>query len=118
MEKRVFTAARDAYEAAAAVAKDGTRASDVANAALTVVDRAGFRDCTPYGLGHGVGLDIPEPCGIDPHATATLVDGMALVIHVSIWADGATAFVGGPMIVRQGGAEPLDHPQRELIEVG
>jgi Xaa-Pro aminopeptidase len=118
MEKRVFATARDAYEKAASIAKAGVRSSEVANAALEVVDRAGFRGCIPYGLGHGVGLDLPEPCGIDPHSTATLVDGMALVIHVGIWADGASAFVGGPMIVREDGPELLDHPQRELVEVG
>jgi Xaa-Pro aminopeptidase len=117
MEKRVFAASRDAYEAAASALRAGARASDVANAALAVVDRAGFQGCVRYGLGHGVGVDLPEPFSIDPHTSATLVDGMALVIHVGIWADGASAFVGGPLIVRPDGAEPLDHPQRELIEV-
>jgi len=116
--KRAFAAARDAYEAAVSLAKDGVRASALANAALGVVDRAGFQGCVPYGLGHGVGLDIPEPCGIDSHSTATVVDGMALIIHVSIWVDDATAFVGGPIIVRRDGAELLDRPQRELTEIG
>ena len=117
MEKRVFAASRDAYTAAAGVLRPGAKTSDVANAALAVVDGAGFQGCVRYGLGHGVGVDLPEPFSIDPHTSATIVEGMVLVIHVGIWADGASAFVGGPLVVRHDGADPLDHPQTELIEI-
>jgi Xaa-Pro dipeptidase len=117
LHKRVFTACRDSYYAAIECAKPGVRAGDVARAAVDVIDRAGFAGCISYGLGHGIGIDIPEPCSIYPDANGVLTDQMALIIHPSIWTEGATAFVGGPIIVDAKGPIVLDHPQEELIEI-
>jgi Xaa-Pro dipeptidase len=117
LQKRVFAACRDGYDAAIAVAKPGVRAAEVAKAATDVIDKAGFAGCIQYGLGHGIGLDIPEPCSIDVNSPAVLSDQMALIIHPSIWTDGASGFVGGPVIVDATGPRVLDHPQREMIEV-
>ena len=86
-------------------------------AATDVIDKAGFEGCIQYGLGHGIGLDIPEPCSIDVNSPAVLSDQMALIIHPSVWTDGASGFVGGPIIVDARGPLVLDHPQREMIEV-
>jgi Xaa-Pro aminopeptidase len=117
LQERVFNACRDAYNVSVDAARPGVRASDVARAAIDVVDKAGFQGCIKYGLGHGVGLDLPEPWSIDPKVDAELVDHMCLVLHVGVWVDGASAFTGGPIIVN--GASPLvlDHPQQKQIEI-
>ena len=117
MQKRVFAACRDAYEAGVSLARPGARAADLAQAAIAVVDKAGFPGSIKYGLGHGVGLDLPEPCSVDTHSNAVLTDQMALIIHVGAWVDGAAAFVGGPIIVDGSGPIVLDQPQREILEV-
>jgi Xaa-Pro dipeptidase len=116
-QKRVFAACRDAYSASVDAARPGVRAADVANAAIAVVDKAGYQGCIKYGLGHGIGLDLPEPFSIDPTENAALVDGMCLVLHVGVWADGASGFVGGPIIVNGAGNIILDHPQQTLMEI-
>src|SRR5262249_15657733 len=72
IEKRVFAACRDAYDAAVSLARPGVPAAKLAQAAISVMDRAGFPDSIKYGLGHGVGLDLPEPCSIDTHTNAVL----------------------------------------------
>ena len=117
LQKRIFAACRDAYEAAVSVARPGVPAAKLAQAATSVVDKAGFPGSIKYGLGHGVGLDLPEPCSVDAHTKAVLADQMALIIHVGAWVDGAAAFVGGPIIVDGSGPVVLDEPQREILEV-
>jgi Xaa-Pro aminopeptidase len=117
LQKRVFAACRDGYDAAVSAAKVGARAADVARAATDVVEKAGFAGCIRYGIGHGIGLDIPEPCSIDVNSSGLLSDQMALILHPSIWTEGASGFVGGPIIVDSRGPVVLDHPQREMIEV-
>lgn len=43
---------------------------------------------------------------------------MILVIHVGVWVPGeGSALVGGPIVLRQAGVTPLDHPQREMIQL-
>ena len=116
-EKKIFAACRDAYSALVEASRPGARAGDVAEAAIAVVDKAGFPGSIKYGLGHGIGLDLPEPFSIDPTENATLVDQMCLVLHVGAWADGVSAFVGGPIIVSSTGNIVLDHPQQELFEI-
>jgi Xaa-Pro aminopeptidase len=117
IQKKVFTACRDAYFESVAASRPGARACDVANAAIKVVDQAGFQGCIKYGLGHGVGLDLPEPWSIDPSVDGQIVENMCLVLHVGVWADGASGFVGGPIIANSSGPIVLDHPQQELIEI-
>jgi Xaa-Pro dipeptidase len=117
LQKRVFTASRDAYRASVDAAGPGVRASAVAQAAIDVVDKAGFQGCIKYGLGHGVGLDLPEPWSIDLSVDSELVDQMCLVLHVGVWTEGASAFTGGPIIVNGTNPLVLDQPQQEQIEI-
>jgi len=117
-QKRVFAACRDAYEEALKACRPGGPVAKVATVAVDSVDRSGYAGCIRYGLGHGVGLDLPEPYSVDVHSKSTLVNHMVLVIHVGVWAEGqGAAFVGGPVVIDQTGVTPLDHPQRDIIEV-
>ena len=96
-------------------ATQGNSVARIAIAAVEEVNRAGYSGCIRYGLGHGVGLDLPEPYSVDLHSKETLASGAVLVVHIGIWVEGeGAAFVGGPIAIDTQGAMVLDHPQREM----
>lgn len=116
-QKRLFIACRDAYESAINVARPGRRVDEMAEAIVQTLDRCGFAGSLTYGMGHGVGLDLPEPYEVEHGSHDTLTDGIVLVVHVGAWTPerSAAAFVGGPIIVGDKGTLPLDEPQREIL---
>ena len=115
---QVFEVCRGAYQAAVRAARPGTSANQVAEAAEAVIVAGGFKDCIPYGIGHGVGVDLPEPYSVDHECRGRLAPGMVLILHPAIWVpkQGA-AFLGGPIAVTDNGALCLDNPASEMIEI-
>ena len=114
-QRRIFLTACNAYEKALGMCYPGNSVARIAIAAVEEVDRAGYSGCIRYGLGHGIGLDLPEPYSVDLHSKETLASGAVLVVHIGIWVEGeGAAFVGGPIAIDTQGATVLDHPQREM----
>ena len=93
-QKRSFKACLQAYQSALDLARPG----DLARAAIGVLRTSGFEGSVKYGLGHGVGLDLPEPYEVEIRSQEFLPDRMVLMVHVGAWAANgqAAAFVGGP----------------------
>ena len=118
-QKRLFKACLQAYQSALDLARPGTAVSDLARAATDVLKTSGFEGSIKYGLGHGVGLDLPEPYEVELRSQEFLPDRMVLVVHVGAWSDNgqAAAFVGGPILINPHGVSQLDQPQSEIIEV-
>ncbi len=117
-QKHIFSTCCSAYEKALEQCFPGISAAQIARAAMDEVDRAGYSGCVKYGLGHGVGLDLPEPCSVDLHSHAALVAHMVLVMHIGIWVDGeGAAFLGGPIVIDEEGVTELHHPQREIVQL-
>ena len=117
-QTHVFEVCRDAYQAAVRAARPGATADQVAEAAQGVIGAAGFQDGIPYGIGHGVGLDLPQLYSVEPDCKACLSPGVVLVLHPSVWApkQGA-AYVGGPVALTENGALPLDNPVSEMVTI-
>jgi len=118
-QKSLFKACLEAYQSALDVARPGTPVADLARAAMNPLKESGFEGCVKYGLGHGVGLDLPEPYEVELRSQDSLTDRMVLVVHVGAWAANgqAAAFVGGPILINPQGVSQLDQPQLEIIEV-
>jgi Xaa-Pro aminopeptidase len=113
---RVFEVCRNAYQAAVRAARPGTSAAQVAEAAEAVVAARGFKDCIPYGIGHGVGIDLPEPYSVDRGCPSRLAPGMVLILHPALWIPNqGAAFLGGPVVVTDNEALCLDKPVSEMI---
>jgi len=118
-QRRLFQACSEGYQSAANLARPGKPIADLARAAAEPLSKSGFPGCVQYGLGHGVGLDIPEPYDLDLGCRELVVDNMILVVHVGAWASDrqAAAFVGGPILIQSQGVTHLHQPQLEMIEV-
>jgi len=97
-QKRLFKACLQAYQSALDLARPGAAVADLARAAIGVLRTSGFEGSVKYGLGHGVGLDLPEPYEVEIRSQEFLPDRMVLMVHVGAWAANgqAAAFVGGP----------------------
>ena len=115
---KVFEVCRDAYQAAVRAARPGASAAQVAEAAEAVVAARGFKDCIPYGIGHGVGVDLPEPFSVDRGCQGRLAPGMVLILHPALWIpQQGAAFLGGPVAVTDHEALCLDNPVSEMIVI-
>jgi Xaa-Pro dipeptidase len=59
-------------------------------------------------MGHGIGIDLPEPPRIEPEDLTRLEPGMALVIHPAVRVPGVGgAFLGGTVRIGEDGPETL-----------
>jgi Xaa-Pro aminopeptidase len=118
-QKRLFSASQRAYEAGVAASVPGNSPATVWQ---RISDSLRQDDCyqwSQYGLGHGVGLDLPELYPVERDCLTKLKHNMILVLHPALWApkENAAAWTGGPIAVGHPHPLQLDTPQSEIIEV-
>jgi Xaa-Pro dipeptidase len=104
----IYTATRNAYLAALAVARPGNSCAGLAAAMQQALDRLGLGQYLEQDLGHGIGIDLPEPPRIEFEDHTQLEAGMALVIHPAVRIPGiGGAFLGGTVLIHESGPEPI-----------
>jgi len=80
-QREVYGVVLAAHQAAIAATKPGARFHEVDQAARTVIERAGFGDAFPHGIGHHLGLethDITPDEPLAPGAVITIEPGVYL----------------------------------------
>jgi Xaa-Pro dipeptidase len=106
----VYRATHDAYQAAVEAAAVDAPMSRIYEAACAVLEAAGYAGYIKHDMGHGIGLDLPEPPKIDAEAQAPLQAGMALVLHPALRVPQVGgAFVGGTVLITEDGPVPIHH---------
>jgi Xaa-Pro dipeptidase len=102
-------AARDAMIA-------GTITGEQANlVARKSIEEAGYGEHFFHRLGHGIGLDVHEPCYLSDGDTTVLESGMTFTIEPSIFIPGKFgARIEDVFVVTDKGAEPLNLYPRDL----
>jgi len=104
----IYQATYQAYRAGAAAAKPGNTCADIATAAKTSLEAAGYGDYIEQDYGHGIGLDLPEPPRIELDNHTLIKPGMVLVIHPALRVPGVGgAFIGGTVLITETGPELL-----------
>jgi Xaa-Pro aminopeptidase len=112
----VYRATYDAYQAAVEAAVAGVPLGRIHQAACAVLEAAGYADHIKHDMGHGIGLDLPEPPKLDAGAQAPLQAGMALVLHPALRVPHiGGAFVGGTVLITEDGPAPIHHIPEGLI---
>jgi Xaa-Pro aminopeptidase len=82
--------------------------ADLAGAIREELDRRGLGEYLEQDMGHGIGIDLPEPPRIEKEDRTVLEPGMALVIHPAVRVPGVGgAFLGGTVLIHASGPEPL-----------
>jgi Xaa-Pro dipeptidase len=117
-QREVFAVSRRAYQAGLAAARCGNKVAAVWHAIHESISGDGYKDWVQYGVGHGVGLDLPELYPIEHNCDATLGRNMVFIVHPGIWAPRQGAgWTGGPIVIGDGQPRSLDRPQAEIIEI-
>jgi Xaa-Pro dipeptidase len=110
-----------AYKAGFEAIRPGVVVGDVARAMLGVLEDNG-RHAAPLGaVGHGIGVELPEPPYLHPRATLELAEGMVMTIEPNVTVPGVgRVIVEDVIVVTSEGAEHLSGAptQDELIRLG
>ncbi len=99
-----------------AAMKAGKITGEAANlAARRLIEEAGYGEHFFHRLGHGIGLDVHEPCYLSDGDTTTLEAGMTFTIEPSIFIPGKFGCrIEDVFVVTESGAEPLNQYPRAL----
>jgi Xaa-Pro dipeptidase len=110
----IYSTTFRAYQAAVQACTVGTPLQHMHQAAHSVLRSAGYADNVKPDMGHGIGLDLPEPPRVEAEALMVTEQGMVLVLHPAVRVPGVGgAFVGGTVLVTDEGAMPLHEiPER------
>jgi Xaa-Pro dipeptidase len=110
----VYATTFDAYQAAVQASTVGTPLQHIHEAAHAVLMAAGYTDNVRPDMGHGIGLDLPEPPHVERGASMLVEAGMVLVLHPAVRVPGVGgAFVGGTVLATEDGPLPIHHiPER------
>jgi Xaa-Pro dipeptidase len=112
----VYEAAHRAYLAAVDAAHPGQALGAVAQSAYAILDAAGYADYVEHDVGHGIGLDLPEPPSVELTAELPIQEGMVVVLHPAVRVPGVGgAFVGGTVLVTRDGPLPIHNIPERLI---
>lgn len=116
--QRVYTAVKEAQDAAIAAVRPGVSAVDVDAAARNLLQERGLGDAFGHGTGHGLGLDIHEEPrlsrrGSDP-APPELRPGMVFTIEPGAYLAGwGGVRIEDDVLVTETGGEVLTSVDRE-----
>ena len=113
-QREIYRAAYQAYQAGLVAAQPGNTCAGLAEAMLAELDRYGLGKYVEVDMGHGIGIDLPEPPRIESEDHTLLEPGMVLVIHPALRVPSVGgAFLGGTALILPSGAEPLHHIPEE-----
>jgi Xaa-Pro aminopeptidase len=107
-QQAIYTATSRAYSAAVEAIRPGIPLSTLESAVHAVLEGAGYADSIEHDVGHGIGLDLPEPPSVDANAELPIQEGLVLVIHPAVRVSGVGgAFVGGTVLVTERGPRAI-----------
>jgi len=111
-QREIYQASFRAYQAGVTACRPGSTCAEVAYAIREALDGGGYRGglgaYLEQDMGHGIGIDLPEPPRIEPGDSTRLEPGMALVIHPAVRVPGVGgAFLGGTVLIGEDGSEAI-----------
>jgi Xaa-Pro aminopeptidase len=116
----VYDAVRDAQAAAIAAVRPGVPASNVDDAARTVLEQRGLGQAFGHGTGHGLGLEVHEEPRVSrarPDLSATVLQpGMVFTIEPGAYLPGwGGVRIEDDVVVTNDGCEVLTSVTRDLL---
>lgn len=110
---QMFEAVHEAFDAALAIVRPGTLASDIFDIVQRVFSKNGLQDLIlTRRAGHGVGLEYQEQPIIDAQTHIPLSPGMTFSLEPGVWAPGFGGFtVAETLLITETGYERItQHP--------
>lgn len=119
-QKKVFETVLEAQQNAIGTIRDGVKAGAVNDAGRRVIEKRGFGEFFPFGIGHGLGLEAHEI----PHLTEyrdmdmVLQPGMVMTVEPTINLPGEFGVrVEDDILVTAGGRRSLTTLGKDLVQV-
>jgi Xaa-Pro dipeptidase len=114
-QRAIYKAVHRAYSAAVDATYPGKTLGAVGQAAYAVLGAAGYADTVEHDIGHGIGLDLPEPPSVELGAKLPIQEGMVVVLHPSVRVHSVGgAFVGGTVLITKDGPVTIHEIPEEL----
>jgi Xaa-Pro aminopeptidase len=114
---KMYKVALDAFNNGVSALKPKNKVSSVYKETYKVLKAGGFEGNIQedYGLGHGIGLDNPEPPAIEASSKDTIEEGMVFSVRVPLYRKGTGSLLIEDMIaVDKDGPAFLTESQHEL----
>lgn len=116
--RKVYSAVRDAQQAAIETVKPGIHAAEVDQAARKVLKKAGLAKYFTHSTGHGVGLEIHEPPRVAAGQAEVLRPGMVITIEPGAYIpDVCGVRIEDMVLLTESGREVLAPSSTELITI-
>lgn len=117
-EREVYDAVLEAQEAGVAKIAPGVTASEVDEAARSVLRRAGLDKYFSHSTGHGVGLEIHEGPRLATKQTQVLQQGMVVTVEPGVYMPGKFGVrIEDMVLVTAAGGEVLTPSVKAWIEL-
>jgi Xaa-Pro aminopeptidase len=119
-QERAYDLVFRAYSAGFDAIRPGVKVGDVARTMLAILAEGGGHVAPLGAVGHGIGVELPEPPYLHPEASLELAEGMTLTIEPNVsFAGVGRMIVEDVVVVTAEGAQHLSEaPTRhELIRL-
>ena len=115
--RRAYETVLEAQLTGISMARAGVIGADVHNAAVAVLDKAGFAGKMGHGFGHSLGIDIHEDPGFRPATKSPMPAGAVVSTEPGIYLPGQFGIrIEDVVVLREGCCEILTQsPKTELI---
>jgi Xaa-Pro aminopeptidase len=118
-DREIFDTVLAAQLAALEAVRPGPLGREVDAVARQIIDAAGLAEHFGHGLGHGVGIEIPEGPRLGPQSEIALRAGMVITVEPGIYVPGATgARIEDLVVVTEDGHDVLSTLPKDLQTVG
>jgi Xaa-Pro aminopeptidase len=115
-QQEIYDLTRQAQQAGIDAAVVGADVAAVDAAARDLIKAAGYGDCFPHGLGHGVGLEIHEAPLLGYDKTGKLGDRVPVTAEPGVYLAGRGGVrIEDTLVVRASGPELLTQTTKELL---
>lgn len=116
--KTVYELVRKAQERAADALAPSVAASEVDEAARSVLDDAGYGDRFTHSTGHGVGIDVHEQPNLSARSDAELAEGMVVTVEPGVYLKGDFGVrIEDAYVITEDGSERLSTLSRSLEDM-
>jgi len=119
-QKKVYGVVQEAQSKAIGAIWDGVKAGAVNDAGRKVIDERGYGKYQPFGIGHGLGLEVHEIPHLTEYKDTEMVlrPGMVMTIEPTINFPGEFGIrIEDDVLVTVGGRERLTTLGRELVQI-
>jgi Xaa-Pro aminopeptidase len=117
-QKKIYDLVLKAQTKAINSARSGMKGFELDKVSRDIIKKAGYKEYFGHGLGHGIGLLVHDPPGINTKSQEVLRPGMVITIEPGVYIPGwGGVRIEDDVLITRNGCKILTHIDRELLEL-